>query len=134
MLRILLIVQLSFFISACSAGEIANAKNSKLVFSSIESNYVITDRNNYQCEKVDKEVIQHILSKGVEVTDRDIHDHYSTSGCTIEGSLKVNNKKKKFSFDYGGYMSIGNNMVIGCAKKCCKNNFKYCTWEPNGLK
>ena len=134
MLRIFLIIQLSFFITACGTVEIVNAKNSKLMFSSIESNYVITDRNNYQCEKIDENVIQHILSKGVEVTGRDIHDHYSTSGCTIEGSLKVNNKKKSFSFDYGGYISIGNNMIVGCAKECCKNDFKYCTWEPNGLK
>lgn len=134
MLRIFLIAQLSFFVTACGAVEITSNKKSKLVFSDIESNYVVTDRNNYQCEKIDIKIIQRVLSKGVEVTGRDIHDLYSTSGCTVEGSLKVNNKKETFSFDYGGYIHIGNNMIIGCARECCKNNFKYCTWESNGLK
>lgn len=134
MLRIYLIAQLSFFVSACGAGEIVNSKNKILLFSDIESDYVVTDKNNYHCKKIDMKIIKHILSKGVEVTDRDIHDHYSTSGCTVEGTLKLNNKIKSFSFDYGGYINIGNNMTIGCAKECCENNFTYCTWEPNGLK
>ena len=134
MLRIYLIAQFSFFVSACGAGEILNSKNKTLLFEDIESNYVVTDKNNYHCKKIDKKIIKHILSKGVEVTNREIHDHYSTSGCTIEGTLKINNKNNSFSFDYGGHINIGNDMIVGCAKDCCANKFKYCTWESNDLK
>ncbi|MFK5891776.1 MAG: hypothetical protein QM504_00985 [Pseudomonadota bacterium] len=134
MLKIILIIQLSFFMSACGTDEVVNHKNKKLIFSNIKSDYKVTDRNNYHCEKIDKKVIKHVLQKGLEVKSRDIHDYYSTTGCTIKGSLKLNNKAENFSFDYGGYIYIGNNMVIGCAKECCKNNFEYCTWEPHGLK
>lgn len=133
MLKIILFAQFSFFVSVCGAGELVN-KNTKTVFSGIESNNVVTDRSNYQCGKINKKVIQHVLSTGVEVTGRDIHDYYSTSGCTVEGKLKVNNVSKKFSFDYGGYIYIGNDMIIACGKECCKNDFEYCTWEPDGLK
>lgn len=134
MLKILLILQFFLVVSGCNAGETINADNQKLIFSKIESDYKVTDRNNYKCGKIDKKIIQHVLAKGVEVSERDIHDHYSTSGCTVEGSLKVNNVSKKFSFDYGGYIYIGNDMIIGCGKECCKDNFEYCTWEPDGLK
>lgn len=133
MLRVFLIAQFSFLVVACGAGELHN-KNTRTVFSNIESNYVVTDRNNYQCVNIDKKIIQHVLSTGVEVNGRDIHDFYSTSGCTVEGTLKVNNTSKTFSFDYGGFIYIGNDMIIGCGKECCKDNFEYCTWEPDGLK
>lgn len=134
MLRILLVIQMTLFVSACNASGIVNSNNKKLTFSQIESDFTVTDRNNYQCEKVGKKIIKHVLLNGIEVTNRDIHDHYSTSGCTVEGSIIINQKKEKFSFDYGGYITFGNNLIIGCAKECCKNNFKYCTWESNGLK
>lgn len=134
MLRTFLIVQISLFITACNAADIVNSNNAKLVFSHIESDYTVTDRNNYQCEKIDEKIIMHVLSKGIEATNRDIHDNYSTSGCTVEGTIVVNQKKESFSFDYGGYITFGNDLVIGCAKECCKNDFKYCSWEANGLK
>lgn len=134
MLKIFLLIQFTFLISACNTESMVNKSNQKLVFSDINSDFKVTDRNNYQCKKIDGAVIKHVLQKGVEVTNRDIHDNYSTSGCTIEGSLVLNNKNMTFSFDYGGYINVGDNLIIGCAKECCKNNFEYCTWEPNGLK
>ncbi|MFK5913631.1 MAG: hypothetical protein QM484_04580 [Woeseiaceae bacterium] len=134
MLRMLLIIQFTLLVAACDAEKVVNKSNQKLVFSNINSNYKITDRNNYQCKNIDEKVIKHILQEGVVVTNRDIHDSYSTSGCTVQGTLNSNNKSKSFSFDYGGYINIGNNLIIACAKECCSNDFKYCTWEPNGLK
>lgn len=133
MFRVFLFLQITMLVSACNTVDIVNINN-KLIFSHVESDFTVTDRNNYQCEKIDKKIIKHVLLNGIEVTNREIHDHYSTSGCTVEGSIVINQKKEKFSFDYGGYITIGNNLIIGCAKECCKNNFKYCTWEPNGLK
>ena len=134
MLRIFLVMQITLFVSACNAANIVNSKNKKLIFSNIESEYIVTDRNNYQCKKINEKIIRHILLKGIKVTHRDIHDNYSTTGCTVEGSIVVNQKKESFSFEYGGYITIGDNLIIGCAKECCENNFKYCTWESNGLK
>ncbi len=134
MFRVFLLIQFCFLIAACDSVNVVNKNDQKLVFTAIKSDYKVTDRNNYGCEKIDETIVKHTLQKGVEVTDRDIHDYFSTSGCTVEGSLIINDTKKSFSFDYGGYIYIGDELIIGCAKKCCENNFKYCTWESNGLK
>lgn len=132
MLKTAYVLFIAIISTSCSKSTTEN--NSGLTFSEINSSFVVTDRNNYNCEKIDENVIKHVLLKGVLVNNRDIHDHYSTVGCTVDGTVVVNKVKEKFVFDYGGYIKIGDNTIIGCAKECCKNNFKFCTWEPSGLK
>lgn len=46
----------------------------------------------------------------------------------------MNKKVVEFTFDYGDILYIGKDLIIDCAEACCKNNFEYCTWVPEGLK
>lgn len=119
------------FLISCGSGEIKNKNHKNLTFNNIKSTYKITDLNNYKCEPIDQSIIKHVLINGVIASDRDIHDHYSTVGCSISGTLDVNNTSTTFSFDYGGILKLGNSQTIACGKMCCENNFKYCTWEKN---
>ena len=100
-------------------------------FSNIKSTFKITDLNNYKCEPIDQSIIKHVLTNGIIASDRDIHDYYSTVGCSINGTLDVNNTNTTFSFDYGGILKLGTGQTIACGKTCCENNFKYCTWNKS---
>lgn len=125
------IIILSFsllFLIPCGSGEIKNKNHKNMVFNNIKSTFKITDLNNYKCETIDQSVIKHVLINGVIASDRDIHDYYSTVGCSISGTLDVNSTSTTFSFDYGGILKLGNGQIITCRKTCCENNFKYCTW------
>lgn len=128
------IIILSFsllFLISCGSGEIKNKNHKNLVFNNIKSTFKIADLNNYKCETIDQSVIKHILINGVIASDRDIHDYYSTVGCSISGTLDVNSTSTTFNFDYGGILKLGNGQTIACGKTCCENNFKYCTWDKN---
>ena len=128
------IIILSFsllFLISCDSAEIKNKNHKNLVFNNIKSTFKITDLNNYKCETIDQSVIKHVLINGVIASDRDIHDYYSTVGCSISGTLDVNSTSTTFNFDYGGILKLGNGQTIACGKTCCENNFKYCTWEKN---
>jgi len=119
------------FLISCGSTEIKNKNHKNLIFNDIKSTYEITDVNNYKCETIDKSVIKHVLENGVIASDRDIHDYYSTVGCSISGTLNSNNEHTTFSFDYGGILKLGTGQTIACGKTCCENNFKYCTWDNN---
>ena len=97
----------------------------------IKSTYKVTDLNNYKCEAINQSVIQHVLTNGVIASNRDIHDYYSTVGCSVSGTLNHNGKNTTFDFDYGGILNLGTGQTIACGKKCCENNFKYCTWDKS---
>ena len=97
----------------------------------IKSTYKVTDLNNYKCEAINQSVIQHVLTNGVIASNRDIHDYYSTVGCSVSGTLNYNGKNTTFDFDYGGILMLGTGQTIACGKKCCENNFKYCTWDKS---
>lgn len=113
---------------SCGSGDIKNNNHKNLVFNNIKSTFELTDLNNYKCETIGQSVINHVIENGVLASDRDIHDHYSTVGCSVNGTLNVNNITTTFNFDYGGILKIGTGQTIACGKTCCKNNFKYCTW------
>lgn len=130
-MRIIILSFSLLFIISCGSGEIKNKNHKNLIFNNIKSTFKITDLNNYKCQTIDQSVIKHVLTNGVIASDRDIHDYYSTVGCSISGTLDVNNTNTTFSFDYGGILTIGNGKTIACGKVCCENNFKYCTWEKN---
>lgn len=117
------------FLLACSSNSITNIHNPELLFAKIQSDFIVEDINNYDCEKIDTTTLKHVLSNAIYVTDRYIHDHFSTIGCSIKGQLIMNNKNVGFFFDYGGIIYFENGKTIACAEECCKNDFQYCTWE-----
>jgi len=79
-------------------------------------------------------VIYHVLETGVESTARDIHDYYSTTGCSVTGVLEENSIRADFSFDYGGILHLSTGRILGCGKLCCQNSYTYCSWDENGLR
>ncbi len=133
-MRFITLFSLVFSLISCSSKETTNIHDPSRSFYKIYSNYTITDRNNYGCEKINIYILEHVLRTGIEITPGDEHDHYSMTGCSIKGTLAMNKKVVKFTFDYGGILYIGKDLIIGCAEACCKNNFEYCTWEPEDLK
>lgn len=112
---------------------ITNTHDRTLKFRNINSDFIVTDQNNYQCKNIDKSVIEHVLKKGLITSDSDIHDYYSYTGCSVSGELKIDGTIKNFHFYYGGILSLGNNQTIACGQDCCKNNFKYCTYDNPSL-
>ncbi len=125
---IILSLSLLFLIS-CGSEEVKNKNHKNLTFDNIKSTYKITNLNNYKCEPIDQSIIKHVLTYGIIASDRDIHDYYSTVGCSISGTLDNNGQNTTFSFDYGGILKPGYGRTIACGKICCENNFKYCTWN-----
>jgi hypothetical protein len=123
-----------FVLSACSNKLITTTQSNGLKYSNIQSDYIVTDVNHYSCEKIDESILRHILKTGIPVTSREIHDNYDTTGCSIKGELSKNGETVSFSFDYGGIFYFSDQTFLGCGKKCCENNFIYCTYSENGLK
>lgn len=120
-------------LSSCDLSSIVNDHQNNLSFSDIHSNYTVTDTNKYGCKTINKSIIEHVLKTGVVVTQRDIHDFYDTTGCSINGNIKLNDITTEFTFEYGGIIYLNNSTIIGCTEECCKNKFKYCTWDKHGL-
>ncbi|HED34111.1 MAG TPA: hypothetical protein ENJ08_07840 [Gammaproteobacteria bacterium] len=119
---------------SCSSGVIENRLNKDLYYSKIKSDLKLTDRNNLGCERIDISVIFHVLETGVESTGRDIHDYYSTTGCSVAGVLEENSIHADFNFDYGGILHLSTGRILGCGKLCCQNNYIYCSWDENELR
>lgn len=119
---------------SCSSDVVENQNTKGLVFSDLKSDFVLKDINNYGCEKIDKSVLAHVLKTGVIATDREIHDYYSYTGCTIQGNVTTNGKNIGFIFDYGGIFYLKNGQTIACGEKCCVKGFQHCSWDKNGLK
>lgn len=124
---------MSLTLISCNLTNIAHDTHNDLIFSNIESDYIVTDTNQYGCKKIDRSMVEHILKTGIKVTQRDIHDFYDTTGCSIKGSIVINDISSEFTFEYGGIIQLSNDTLLGCAEECCKNNFNYCTWDKNGL-
>lgn len=122
-----------FLVTSCTENTIENQNIKGMVLSNIKSNYVIENARRMPCDNIDRTILEHVLKTGVMATDRDIHDDYSTVGCSIKGTLDINGQSKAFVFDYGGFFYLGNNQNIACGKQCCANNFIYCTWSEIGL-
>ncbi len=124
------IVLLSFFlIVSCTSNVIFNKNNKDLTFSSIESDYHVSDVESYGCEAIDAFTLEYVLQNSISVTSREVHDHYSTVGCSVEGTLKVESQAQSFVFDYGGVIRFSGGLILACGELCCRNDFKYCTWD-----
>lgn len=119
-------------LAACSARSVTNVQHLKSNFSDINSDYEVTDTNNYGCEEIDHEILKHILTTGISITARELHDHYDTTGCSIKGLLTKNYQTASFTFDYGGVFYFSDETLFGCGEKCCEDNFNYCTYSENG--
>lgn len=132
--RWLIIIFVIPVITSCSAKFITNKSHENIKFSNIDSAYRLTDLNGYGCEKIDASVIEHILRTGTLATEREVHDYYSTTGCSIRGSVFENGLKTDFTFDYGGIMYIDNGQILVCGKSCCNKNYSYCSYDPKSLK
>ena len=119
--------------TSCSAQNIINKHYSELKFSDIKSDYSLVDLNNYGCERIDSSVLKHILKNGTWITEKDVHDYYSTTGCTIKGNVAINNKKNKFVYDYGGIIYFENGKILGCGENCCREDYPNCSYDKSNL-
>lgn len=119
---------------SCSTHRIFNKDYPKLVFSEIKTDYSLTDLNSYGCMEIDLSILLHIIQNGTLITEKEVHDHYSTTGCTINGSIKINGKESEFVYDYGGIIYFSDGKILGCGKNCCMENYPYCSWDINDLK
>ncbi len=115
--------------ASCMSFSVANKNHQGVVFSNIESDFEVEDLNSYGCGRIEVSHLKHVLEYGSYITERDLHDEYSTVGCSIQGSLLVNGEKVNFAFDYGGIFYFGNGKVMACGESCCSDSFKYCTWN-----
>lgn len=122
-----------FLLSSCITDSIENQNIKGMVFSNIKSDYLIENTHRMPCDKIDRTILEHVLKTGVMATDRDIHDDYSTVGCSIKGTMDLNGEPQEFVFDYGGFFYLGNSRNIACGKQCCEDDFIYCSWNENGL-
>ena len=104
----LLIVGILPVISCANQTTVVNKINNKLTFAEIRTNFELTDENKYGCEKIDTATIKHILRTGTLVTQREVHDYYSTTGCSIKGSMLINGKETDFTLEYGGIIYFKN--------------------------
>lgn len=132
-MRLICLLVLGILPVTSCAGQtsIKNKIHNKLTFSEIETNFELTDLNKYGCEKIDATVIKHVLETGTLISRREMHDHYSTTGCSVKGSMLVNGVKTDFVFEYGGIIYFKNETILGCAQNCCTDKFAYCSWESS---
>lgn len=126
----LLVIGVLPAVSCAGQTAIKNKYHNKLTFSAIKSNFELTDSNKYGCERIDASVIKHVLETGTLISRREVHDHYSTTGCSVKGSMLVNGRETDFTFEYGGIIYFKNDMILGCGQNCCSDKFAYCSWEP----
>lgn len=121
----------AFFLSACSVHKATNTHNFDLVFTEIQSDFIVKDINDYDCNKIDITTLNYVFSTASPTTHMDVHDNFSTVGCSIEGLITTENENIGFKFDYGGIIYLDNGKIMACGEGCCRNNFKYCTWEKS---
>lgn len=131
MRRFIAIVLSTFFILACSSNKIINIHDTELVFTNIQSDYIIKDINNYECDDIDIATLKYFLTTSKPVSQIELHNEFSTVGCSIKGRVTVDSKSIGFRFDYGGILYLNNGKIMACGEDCCQNNFKYCTWNKS---
>lgn len=129
----ILIFFLIAIFASCSGYGISNSKYPGMVFSNIRSDYSIADLNQYGCTKIDRAVLRRILQYGTRITEKEVHDDYSTTGCTIKGSVAINNKEKEFVYDYGGILYFDDGKILGCGAACCREDYPNCSYGKTFL-
>jgi len=114
---------------ACSSNKTINIHDAELEFTNIQSDFVIKDVNNYDCDDIDIATLKYILTTSKPVSQIELHDEFSTVGCSIKGRVTIKDKSIGFKFDYGGILYLENKKIMACGEDCCQNDFKYCTWD-----
>jgi len=122
------IIATLIIITSCTSKNNLN-NNEKPHFSHIQTNFKLTNKNNYPCDTISLSDIQHIVNNGQLVNEREIHDHYAITGCSIDGTLLVNKELYEFTLDYGGIVYINNGMTLACGEACCHSGFTYCSFD-----
>ncbi len=113
------------WLTACTTHGVLNPK-----YTQVRSSLVVNDINNYGCAQPLISDIEYIIDTGVRVTETELHDHYSTTGCSVSGTLLDNGLVKDFTFDFGGLIYINDGTTIACGPSCCADpSFEYCTYE-----
>jgi len=125
---------LLLIMASCTSPSVTAHGQDGIVFTDVQTDYRITDQNNYGCNKIDATVLNHILENGIRISEREVHDHFSTTGCTIKGNLKASGKPLDFIYDYGGIMYFADGSILGCAENCCRDNYPNCSWDAEDLK
>ncbi len=119
--------------TGCAAsGTVTNQSNPSLQFSRIESDFKVSNKNGYDCPTLTPDVLQHILARGKEVDQTELHDYFSYSGCSVTGSMLLNRQQVTFSFDYAGLFRLSNGLLIACTTDCCGDpDYPYCGWDTD---
>lgn len=118
-----------YVVNACANNNVTNKYNNGIEFSDIQTDLTVQNINNYDCGQIDAATLNHVFSTAEITTFRDIHDNYSIVGCSISGQVMINEDIQEFNFDYGGIIYFKNGEAMACGKDCCRDGFKYCTWE-----
>ncbi|WP_133251371.1 hypothetical protein [Pokkaliibacter plantistimulans] len=100
-------------------------------YTELKSDFKVSDARHYGCDQIDQQVLQHVLDSGVSVTQQDVDEQFTTTGCTIHGSLRRNGQPLGFSFDYGGVLQLSDGSLLACGDGCCNDAFDYCSWNPH---
>jgi len=102
------------------------------VFSQLEIEPHVQDINHYGCEAEapDKADIAHVLETGVPVTEADLHDRWSTTGCSVRGRVLKQGALEGFEFDFSGIVRFSDGSLLACGPACCADNFVFCGYTP----
>lgn len=121
----------SLIVVAFGCASTSFARSNKASFTELTIARYDLQGNKY-CDNARRSDLLHVLQTGTFVSDVDIHDNYSSVGCTAEGSVRIDGHKLDFRFEYGGVFYFSDGRKFGCGKACCRDSFKYCTWTENG--
>lgn len=122
-----------FCLISCSSSVITNKNHVGLLFSEFNSDSVLTDENGYGCGEIRLTDFSYLLRNSKIVTETDIHDYYSTVGCSITGSVLKRGERVEFVFDYGGIFYFSDGVIMACGKSCCHDSYEYCSWDIKTL-
>jgi len=118
--------------TACTTNTlIVNAANGTN-FKNLTTNFKVKNNNSYPCEQPNKKDLLHVLKHGQYISGRELHDYYLYIGCSVSGTLDVNEKPTSFVFEFGGFFRFGDK-IFACGEACCVEGFKYCSYDPGGL-
>ena len=121
----------AFLLLACSSNKVVNIHDPELEFTDIQSKFIVKDINNYDCDDIDIATLNYIFTTSSPISQMDLHDYFSTVGCSIKGQVTTKGESIGFKFDYGGIIYLDNGEVMACGEDCCQNDFKYCTWDKS---
>lgn len=116
--------------ASCSAKEIKNTNDPGFVVSDLKVTGQMENLNRYPCTKPTKADLKKILETGNWVSNEQLHDHYSFTGCSIDGTVNLNGRTTPFKFDFGGIFEFpGLHKTLACGESCCKASFEFCSFD-----